>query len=362
MPDIPTSRYPHALPSNSSLSKFAHLDRQLGAPKKAPARGFGGLGVLGAVSYTHLDVYKRQEYYRMDGTVVGPVLTTDSAGWNGMYGMHRADLLAVLADALPPGTVRTSHCCIGFEQNDLAGKLTFANGETAEADIVIAADGIHSTLQKFVIEPSLPEYSGSRAYRGLISSEKLPGWRRQAHQIWMGQGKHFMVFPVRSGQLLNYVGFVPTENETVESWSAVGNRDEFAASFAGWDPRVTGLLDKVESCFWWGLYDRRPLSSWRNGRLVLLGDAEMCIRDSLISPPPYSVISIRASPRSITTALQASKPVSYTHLDVYKRQAPAFAASRDIPSGRLIAALSLWRSCASPGAVPSSVRMNGRVT
>jgi salicylate hydroxylase len=231
------------------------------------------MGLGQALANVGATVRDGSEYYRMDGTVVGPVLTTDSAGWNGMYGMHRADLLAVLADALPPGTVRTSHCCIGFEQNDLAGKLTFANGEIAEADIVIAADGIHSTLQKFVIEPSLPEYSGSRAYRGLISSEKLPGWRRQAHQIWMGQGKHFMVFPVRSGQLLNYVGFVPTENETVESWSAVGNRDEFAASFAGWDPRVTGLLDKVESCFWWGLYDRRPLSSWRNGRLVLLGDA-----------------------------------------------------------------------------------------
>ena len=38
----PTSRYPHALPGSSSLSKFAHLDRQLGAQKNAPARGFGG--------------------------------------------------------------------------------------------------------------------------------------------------------------------------------------------------------------------------------------------------------------------------------------------------------------------------------
>ena len=101
----------------------------------------------------------------------------------------------------------------------------------------------------------------------------FPVGGEEAHQIWMGDGKHFMVFPVRSGRLLNYVGFVPTKNETVESWSAVGDRDEFAASFAGWDPRVTGLLEKVETCFWWGLYDRRPLASWTKGRLVLLGDA-----------------------------------------------------------------------------------------
>jgi salicylate hydroxylase len=89
----------------------------------------------------------------------------------------------------------------------------------------------------------------------------------------MVDGKHFMVFPLRSGTLVNYVGFVPTSSQTAESWSAEGDRDELAASFAGWDPRVTDLLSKVETCFWWGLYDRRPLSKWTNGRLALLGDA-----------------------------------------------------------------------------------------
>jgi salicylate hydroxylase len=231
------------------------------------------MGFGPALARVGAKVGRGSEYYRMDGTVVGPVLTTDSSGWNGLYGMHRADLLAALADALPPSVVHTGHRCIGFEQNDREAKLRFANGRTVEADVVIAADGLHSTLQKYVVEPSLPEYSGSRAYRGLLPMEKLPSWRKEAHQIWMGDGKHFMVFPVRGGQLVNYVGFVPTQDQTVESWSAIGDRDELAASFEGWDPRVTALLEKVESCFWWGLYDRRPLPSWTNGRLTLLGDA-----------------------------------------------------------------------------------------
>jgi salicylate hydroxylase len=213
------------------------------------------------------------EYYRMDGTVVGRILTTDSSGWNGLYGMHRADLSRVLAEALPRTAIRTAHRCIGFEQNARVAQLKFANGATAEADVVIGADGIQSVLQRYVVQPSMPEYSGSRAYRGLIPSGKLPEWRKEAHQIWMGDGKHFMVYPVRSGQLLNYVGFVPTEDETVESWSAIGDRDELASSFEGWDPRVVGLLEKVDTCFWWGLYDRWPLGSWTNGRLALLGDA-----------------------------------------------------------------------------------------
>jgi salicylate hydroxylase len=218
-------------------------------------------------------VGRGSEYYRMDGSLVGPILTTDSSGWNGMYGMHRADLLNALAATLPTGSIRTGYRCVGLEQNADAAQLQFSNGETAQADIVIAADGIQSVLQKYVVAPTPPEYSGVRAYRGLLPRDKVPGWREEAHQVWMGDRKHFMVFPVRSGRLLNYVGFVPTQDQTVESWSAIGDRDEFAAFFDGWDPRVVGLLEKVESCFWWGLYDRRPLTSWTNGRLVLLGDA-----------------------------------------------------------------------------------------
>jgi salicylate hydroxylase len=210
---------------------------------------------------------------RADGSVVGSMVMTDSSGWNGIYGMHRADLLNALAAILPPGIIRTGHRCIGFEQDGFAARLKFANGETAEADILIAADGIHSVLQKYVVEPKPPEYSGVRAYRGLIPREKLASWPEAAQQIWMGDGKHFMVYPVRGGRLLNYVGFVPDENAKAESWSAVGDRDELASSFKGWDEPVARVLDAVESCFWWGLYDRMPLQSWTKGRLVLLGDA-----------------------------------------------------------------------------------------
>jgi salicylate hydroxylase len=91
--------------------------------------------------------------------------------------------------------------------------------------------------------------------------------------VWMGEGKHFIAYPVRSGRLLNYVGFVPSKDETVESWSAAGEVAELVASFDGWDPRIVRLLETVGSCYWWGLYDRRPLATWTSGRLVLLGDA-----------------------------------------------------------------------------------------
>ncbi|MEQ1660246.1 MAG: FAD-dependent monooxygenase, partial [Hylemonella sp.] len=197
------------------------------------------IGLGDALARVGAKVGSGSEYYRMDGTVVGKILTTDSAGWNGMYGMHRADLLQVLADALPSNIIHTGHKCVGFTQDEAGAELRFENGKVVHADVVIAADGINSVLQKHVVAPSAPEYAGFRAYRGVLPVEKIPDWRREAHQVWMGDGKHFMVFPLRSGTLVNYVGFVPTSNQTAESWSAVGDRDELAASFAGWDPRVT---------------------------------------------------------------------------------------------------------------------------
>jgi salicylate hydroxylase len=231
------------------------------------------MGLGKALAEVGAKVGEGSAFYRMDGTFVTRVVTADSSGWNGIYGMHRADLLRVLAGALPSAAIRSGQRCIGFEQNDHSAQLKFATGETDTVDVAIGADGIQSSLQKHVIEPSAPEYSGSRAYRGLIPREKVPEWPKEAHQIWMGDGKHFMVYPVRSGRLFNYVGFVPTKKETIESWSAIGDRDELAVSFDGWDPRVVGFLEKVETCFWWGLYDRRPLASWTMGRLALLGDA-----------------------------------------------------------------------------------------
>ncbi len=212
-------------------------------------------------------------YYRMDGRRVAPILTTDSTGWNGMYGMHRADLLSILADALPDEVVRTGHRCNGFQQDGEVARLTFDNGVVEEADVVIAADGIHSSLQRYVTEPSPPVHSGSVAYRGLLAMEELPSWPRGVSQLWMGEGKHFLVYPVRSGELICYVGFLPSDEHAEESWSAPGDPVALAKAFEDWDSPVRELLSKVESTFWWGLYDREPLSTWTNGRLALLGDA-----------------------------------------------------------------------------------------
>jgi salicylate hydroxylase len=218
-------------------------------------------------------VGKNSHYYRHDGQPIAPVQVTDLHGWNATYGMHRADFVEFLSANLPKGVVHCGHRATGFEQSGDKARVTFANGATAEADVVVAADGIHSELRPYVYPPSKPVFHGTISYRGLVPRERLPDWPMDRWQMWAGPSKHFLVFPVRHGTMVNYVGFVPTDEEMKESWSAPGNPDTLRAEFEGWDPRIAQVLKQVDHCFRWALYDREPLPTWTKGRLTLLGDA-----------------------------------------------------------------------------------------
>jgi salicylate hydroxylase len=202
----------------------------------------------------------------------GRVLT-DQAMDDRVLGMYRPDLIAMLTDNLPAGTVSTGRKTVGFHQDGERAVVEFADGGHVEADLVVAADGIHSVLQSHVVEPAAPVFSGSIAYRGTIAAERVPDYPGTTSTMWLGEGKHFLVFTLRGGELINYVGFVPSDAEMRESWSAPGDPAVLAEEFADWDPVVRTIISHVDTTFRWGLYDREPLPRWSNGRLTLLGDA-----------------------------------------------------------------------------------------
>ena len=256
--------------------------------EQAPALGEVGAGVyvtpnavrqlervgLGpAVERYGARVGPRSAYFRHDGTPIAPVQVADAAGWNACFGMHRADFVELLAAHLPPGIVRAGHRAVGFEQNEARARVRFANGAVAEADVVVGADGIHSELRPHVFPPSTPVFHGTISYRGLVARARLPDWPMDRWEMWAGPSKHFLVFPVRHGTMVNYVGFVPTDEEMKESWSAPGDAEVLRREFRGWDPRIRAVLDAVDQTFRWALYDREPLPTWTKGRLTLLGDA-----------------------------------------------------------------------------------------
>jgi salicylate hydroxylase len=212
------------------------------------------------------------QFLRPDGAFAASLWPPELASKIEFYGFHRADLLSLFVDQLPASIVHTGHRCIGFEQDEGQAVVTFANGARISADVVVGADGIHSTLQQFVVAPSRPQFSGQVAHRGIVSAASI-SWQPGAMRNWLGAGKHFLVFPVRANTLVNYVGFVTTEEQSRESWSQAGDPAALAREFAGWDPKVEAILAEAKNTFRWGLYDREPLPKWTSGRLTLLGDA-----------------------------------------------------------------------------------------
>ena len=209
------------------------------------------------------------------GNLVAEAAWEDSAQQYRNIGMYRPDLVHCLAGEVDPDTIRLGHRLTSIEPLDDRVRVRFENGEHDEFDAVVGADGIHSVVRDALVHVPDPVYSGFMAYRGVLDASLLPDDWRMISQVWMGEGKHFMCYPLKQRTLFNYVGFVPSERPLKESWSAPGDVGELAAEFAGeqWDPKLRHFISLIEKTFWWGLYDHEPLRNWTRGRVTLLGDA-----------------------------------------------------------------------------------------
>lgn len=190
------------------------------------------------------------------------------------YTIHRAGLLDVISHAVPAEAIHLGKRCTSAEIGADGAVLTFADASTAEADIVIGADGMHSVVRGAVTEPSPPVYSGLCAFRAIVPAGRAPGFaRRRAQTLWLGPGHHLVHYPISAGTQVNLVAFAPAGDFTVESWSATATTEEFLAEFAGWDPRLRELIQAAGTPGRWALLDRAPLAHWSRGPVALLGDA-----------------------------------------------------------------------------------------
>ncbi len=190
------------------------------------------------------------------------------------YQVHRADLLAMLVAALPADRMHTGFRLAAFTDQGDAVEMEFDNGARARADVLIGADGIHSTVRHTLFGAEAPRFTGVTAYRGLIRTEHIKHLDVEvATQVWMGPGKHLVTYFVAGKRLLNFVANVERDVWTGESWSEQGDPDGLRDAFATWDPKLRAILEGVEETFIWGIFDRAALPRWSAGRVTLLGDA-----------------------------------------------------------------------------------------
>ncbi|KAI9658911.1 MAG: hypothetical protein M1821_001871 [Bathelium mastoideum] len=199
------------------------------------------------------------------------------------YHIHRADLQALLlVRSKELGvTCKTSAHVVGYAHDNGEEKVVFVDGSSAKADLVIAADGLRSSLAKEVLGHEVPNESiGDSAYRGLIPREQMQEPELKTlnleynTDVWMGPNSHAVTYYVRDGELFNFVVALP-DDPGEESWKAPGDMEKLRKHFEGWDPRIRTIVSKIKQSYVWKLRDRPALERWVHpiGKLVLLGDA-----------------------------------------------------------------------------------------
>ena len=191
--------------------------------------------------------------------------------------LHRGDLHGLLADAvrgLKPDAIHIGKRCSGISQSADRVKIEFTDGTAAEAASVIGADGIHSSIRECLFGADRPEFTGCVAWRGLVPMGKLPAHIAQMLGTnWLGPRGHVLHYPVRRGEIMNFISFVERDDWQVESWVTQGTKDELANDYRGWHEDVHAIIRNIETPYKWAMMVRGPMPRWSKGRVTLMGDA-----------------------------------------------------------------------------------------
>lgn len=193
------------------------------------------------------------------------------------YTIYRPDLHRLLVEAVEaarPGAIVLGARCTGFEEAGDSVTVATEDGRRFTGDVLVGADGVHSRIRRQLFGGDDPVFAGCLAWRGVIPSERLPErLRRPVGTNWIGPGGHVIHYPLRRGELVNFVGIVERSDWTVESWTAAGTVEECVRDFDGWHEDVHTLIRSLDVPYKWALMQRAPMARWSRGRVTLLGDA-----------------------------------------------------------------------------------------
>ncbi|MDE0059158.1 MAG: flavin-dependent oxidoreductase [Defluviicoccus sp.] len=238
-------------------------------------------------------------YYTRRGQHVLTEKLGSEAGFDWpQFHMHRGAFHLMLADEvrrrLGSGALRLGHRCVGIERDGgrLAARLqdraTGRSVETADADVLIGADGVNSTLRAHLYpDEKPPHWNRVIMWRGVSEGVRmLDGhtmvvtgtWRQKfvAYQIRKPSAERK---PGEDGLMLNWLCelVAPEDMEfRPEDWDRTGSAEDFAAEFESWVfdwIDVPGVVSRTAGIWEYPQVDRDPLPQWTFGNVALLGDA-----------------------------------------------------------------------------------------
>lgn len=193
------------------------------------------------------------------------LLAADAAALRERFGepivVHRAELVAILRDALPDGVVHTG---IGVTAADESGRVVTTARER-HAELVVGADGIRSVVRRAVAGEVEPRYAGYTAWRTVVTpSEPVT----EFGETW-GRGQRFGFAPLAGGRVYCFA----TAN--APAGAPDGGLAELRERFADWHAPIPMLLAAADpaAVLRHDIYDLPALPRFTAGRIALVGDA-----------------------------------------------------------------------------------------
>lgn len=193
--------------------------------------------------------------------------------------IHRADLLAALADAFPRERVQFGKRAQAIAQDRTTGEATVRFADDSEAhrlDLLVGADGIHSVVRAALFGDEQPRFTGVVAFRAVVPTPRVgevPDLG--AFTKWWGPtpDSQIVTFPLNQGRDTFIFATTAQDSWHEESWTTPGSVDELREVYRDFHPHARALLAACDSVLKTALYERDPLPAWSQGAITLLGDA-----------------------------------------------------------------------------------------
>ena len=206
-------------------------------------------------------------------------------------GIHRGKLHRILLDAvlarLGPMHVHTNHRCMQVTQSETGATLQFTQTSTGvqlpavQADIVIACDGVNSTLRQQFYPHEKVAFAGINTWRGVTRHRPILTGKSYIRIGSIDTGK-MVIYPIvdnidaQGMQLVNWVAETRREGDAMNDWNRAGSGLDFLDIFKDWQfdwLDVPALISGADSILEYPMVDKDPVGQWTFGRVTLLGDA-----------------------------------------------------------------------------------------
>lgn len=184
--------------------------------------------------------------------------------------IHRGLLQKILLDSFHPEAVTLGHRCRHVASTTKGAEASFENGAIKQADFLIAADGLHSSVRKVLFPDSRVRYSGQICWRGIANTALSGSQANQLTELW-GQGTRFGFVPIAERQVYWYTTKLAQSGHAEHAEDSV----EILRLFQEFGTVAEGLIESTPtgSIIRCPLSDLKPLPAWSSGSVVLLGDA-----------------------------------------------------------------------------------------